>query len=153
MENKKKRILFVCLGNICRSPMAEFIFKNSAEKAGRKTDFIVSSAGTSNEEQGNSMHPGAREKLEEEGVPCTPRSARQISPEDYEKYDIIVGMDDNNMSAMYRIFQGDPDHKCRKLLEYCNLSRSVADPWYTGNFDAAYEDIQKGCEAMLQTLK
>jgi protein-tyrosine phosphatase len=130
--------------------MAEFVMKHLADRAGRADEFIIDSAATSTEEIGNDIHPGTREKLQEEGIPYRSRGARQILPGDYDEYDLLVGMDDENMRYMRRCFGEDHAHKCRKLLEYCGLSRDVADPWFTGNFDTTYDDVLAGCTALLK---
>ena len=147
------RILFVCHGNICRSPMAEFVMKHLVHKAGRDSEFQIDSAATSTEEIGNGMHRGTVEKLREQGVPFTNHRARQITAADYEKYDYLIGMDEENIFNMQRRWQGDPLGKVHLLLEYCGCTDEVADPWYTGNFDATWADITAGCSAMLEFLK
>ncbi|WP_027728031.1 low molecular weight protein-tyrosine-phosphatase [Treponema sp. C6A8] len=146
------RILFVCHGNICRSPMAEFVMKHLVHKAGRDSEFQIDSAATSTEEIGNGMHRGTVEKLREQGVPFTNHRARQITAADYEKYDYLIGMDEENIFNMYRRWQGDPLGKVHLLLEYCGCTDEVADPWYTGNFDATWADVYAGCAAMLDQL-
>lgn len=147
------RILFVCHGNICRSPMAEFIMKKSVDDAGLSEKFLIRSAATSREEIGNDIHCGTKQKLREHGIPFEKRGAVQITFADYNKYDYIVGMDANNIRNMLRIFGGDPENKICRLLEFTGLERDVADPWYTGNFDAAYRDIAEGCEALFTSVK
>lgn len=146
------RILFVCHGNICRSPMAEFVMKHLVHKAGRDSEFQIDSAATSTEEIGNGMHRGTVEKLREQGVPFTNHRARQITAADYEKYDYLIGMDEENIFNMQRRWQGDPLGKVHLLLEYCGCTDEVADPWYTGNFDATWADVYAGCAAMLDQL-
>ena len=143
------RILFVCHGNICRSPMAEFVFKDMAQKRGRGNDFFVASAATSTEEIGNGPHYGTLSKLKREGVPVYPRQAVQLRKSDYDKFDLIIGMDSANIRNITRICGGDPEGKVRLMLSFCGLSRDVADPWYTGDFDATYRDVKAACEAML----
>lgn len=147
------RILFVCHGNICRSPMAEFVMKRLVQKAGMEHAVEVSSAATSTEELGNDMHPEARAELELHGVPSVQRGARQIIPEDYDEYDLLIGMDDENIRNMRRCFGPDSGHKVHKLLEYAGLARDVADPWYTGDFSRTYDDIDAGCTALLAGLR
>lgn len=147
-----KRILFVCHGNICRSPMAEFVMKHLVEKAGREDEFIIESAATSTEELGNDIHPGTRAKLDEEGIAYKRRGARQIVPEDYDEFDLVIGMDEENIRNMRRCFGGDGAHKLYKLLSFCGLSRDVADPWFTDNFDETYRDVLAGCTALIQTF-
>ncbi len=146
------KILFVCHGNICRSPMAEFVMKELVKKAGKESDFLIESAATSNEEIGNDMHSGAKKKLKEMGVPFNSRHARRIKAEDYENYDYLIGMDVENLYYMQREWNKDPDDKVKLLLTYAGRDRDIADPWYTGNFDATYEDILLGCESLLVTL-
>ncbi|MBP1560796.1 MAG: low molecular weight phosphotyrosine protein phosphatase [Oscillospiraceae bacterium] len=149
------RIMFVCHGNICRSPMAEFIFKDMAEKQGFSHDFYVSSSATSTEEiyrgVGNPVYPPARAELEKHGISCGGKRAVQLQKSDYDKYDLFIGMDSANIRNMNRILGGDPDGKIRKLMEY-TTGGDVADPWYSGNFEAAYRDIYNGCEALLKSL-
>jgi protein-tyrosine phosphatase len=147
------RILFICHGNICRSPMAEFVMKHLAYKAGCAPDFVIESAATSTEELGNDMHPGTRAKLDEMGIPYKRRGARRIIPEDYDEYDLLIGMDDENIKNMCRCFGPDRGLKVHKLLEYCGLTRGVADPWFTGDFDKTYADISAGCRSLFAYLK
>lgn len=142
------KILFVCHGNICRSPMAEFIMKNMVKKAGLEHYFEIASAATSTEELGNPVHRGARQRLQQAGISCAGKTARQMNRRDYEYYDVIVGMDRYNMRNMQRICGGDPQGKLRMLL-----SRDVADPWYTGDFEATYADVTEGCEALLEEMR
>lgn len=148
-----KKILFVCHGNICRSPMAEFVFKEIVRKAGLEKDFLIESAATSTEEIGNDMYPPAKEKLRKEGVPFSRRGARQITAADYSKYDFLIGMDEENLYYMNRRWNNDPDNKIRLLLEFAGKTNPIADPWYTGNFDRTYLDIVEGCEALLKQLE
>ena len=147
------KILFVCHGNICRSPMAEFVMKELVRRAGRENDFLIESAATSREELGNDMHYGTRQKLHEMGIPFTRRTARQITRSDYDRYDYLVAMDDENIWYMNRCWSPDPSHKIVRLLSYAGKTRDIADPWYTGNFDQTYEDILEGCTAFLQAIK
>ena len=147
-----KKILFVCHGNICRSPMAEFVLKNLVHEAGRDSDFIIESKATSTEEIGNDMYPPAKAKLREEGIPFTRRAASQIKKSDYEKYDLIICMDSANMNNMLRILGLDTDGKCHKLLEWTGSAGDIADPWYTDDFDTTYHQVDMGCRALLNTL-
>lgn len=147
------KILFVCHGNICRSPMAEFVMKDLVRKAGRESDFLIESAATSTEEIGNDMYPPAKEKLRREGIPFTRRAARQITAADYQKYDLLIGTDEENLYYMNKRWNNDPDDKIRLLLEFAGSTRPIADPWYTGNFDQTYLDVVEGCEALLRELK
>ena len=146
------RILFVCHGNICRSPMAEFVMKELVRRAGREEDFLIESAATSREEIGNDMHYGTRTKLREMGIPFSRRAARQITRNDYDKYDYLVAMDDENLFYMNRCWSPDPQHKIVHLLSFAGKDRDIADPWYTGNFDQTYEDVLEGCTAFLKFL-
>ena len=146
------RILFVCLGNICRSPMAEFILRDLAEQAGRSGEFVIGSAATSAEELGNPVYPPAREELAKHGISCAGKRAVQLRKSDYDRYDLLIGMDDNNIRNMMGILGSDPDHKVHKLLEYTGRDGNVADPWYSERFDIAYRDIDAGCRALLAWL-
>ncbi len=146
------KVLFVCHGNICRSPMAEFVFKDMVKKIGREKDFIIASAATSTEEIGNSVHRGTRQKLMEHGISCSGKTAIQLTKSDYDTYDYLIAMDSANVSNMLRICQSDPQGKIKKLLEYAGSSRDIADPWYTGNFDMTYNDVVEGCSALLELL-
>ena len=144
------KILFVCHGNICRSPMAHFIFQHMVNTAGRSHEFYIDSAATSTEELGCGIYPPARRKLGEEGIPLVPHTAVQITRGDYDKYDMIFGMDSANIRNIHRICGGDPQGKVKRLLELTQRPGDVADPWYTGNFDAAYRNIREGCEALMK---
>jgi len=147
------RILFVCHGNICRSSMAEFIMKDLVEKAGLSSQFEISSAATSTEEIGNPVYPSARRKLAEHGIDCTGKTARQLQNSDYEKYDLLIGMDQANLRNMYRICGGDFNDKMHLLMEYADYpEQEVADPWYTKDFDTAWCDIKEGCRCLLNLL-
>lgn len=144
------KILFVCHGNICRSTMAEFLMKDMVSKAGREKDFYIASAATSREEIGNDIHPGTKRKLREQGVPFSRHAARQMTKQDYHDYDYIIGMDNENLRNILRITGGDPENKVFKLLDFANEDRSIADPWYTGNFDQTYDDILLGLQGLLE---
>lgn len=146
------RILFVCHGNICRSSMAEFIMKDLVEKAGLSSQFEISSAATSTEEIGNPVYPSARRKLAEHGIDCTGKTARQLQNSDYEKYDLLIGMDQANLRNMYRICGGDFRDRIHLLMEYTDRPGEVADPWYTKDFDTAWCDIKEGCRCLLNLL-
>ena len=146
-------ILTVCHGNICRSPMCEFILKDMIAKEGLSDRIYVESAATSREEIGNDMYPPARRKLTQEGVPFERRHARQITPSDYDSFDYIILMEQYNIRNALRIFRDDPDNKLHLLLEYAGSDRDIADPWYTGNFDRTYDDLVEGCTALLAHIK
>lgn len=146
------KILFVCHGNICRSPMAEFIMKDLTKKAGLSDQFFIASAATSTEEIGNGVHRGTREKLASVGISTTGKTAVQIKKSDYKNYDFLIGMDTWNIKNMLRFWGGDPENKIYKLLTFAGSSRDVADPWYTGDFDQTYEDIFAGCQGLLARL-
>lgn len=148
-----KKILFVCHGNICRSPMAEFMFKKMVKDAGRENDFLIESAATSNEEIGNDMHRGAKEKLTQMGIPFEKRRARRITQEDYSNFDILIGMDMENMYYMQREWNKDPDDKIKLLLTFAGKDKDIADPWYTGNFDETFSDLETGLSALLKKLQ
>ena len=147
-----KRILFVCHGNICRSPMAEFVMKDLVKKAGRENDFVIESAATSTEEIGNSVYPPARRKLAEHGIGCQGKTARQMTRSDYNRYDLLIGMDSYNIRNMRNIAGGDPEGKIRMLMDYTDRPGDVADPWYTGNFEATWRDVSEGCQQLLDYL-
>ena len=147
------KILFVCHGNICRSPMAEFIMKDIVKKAGMDDQFHIESAATSTEEIGNSVYPPARRKLAEHGISCEGKTARQMTRSDYDRFDLLVGMDEWNIRNMKRIAGGDPDRKIFKMLDFTSRHGDVADPWYTGNFDATWRDCLEGCEMIFQQYK
>lgn len=149
---KKINILFVCLGNICRSPMAEFIMKYLVSEDGISDNYYISSAATSDEEQGNGMHYGTRRVLTDKGIPFTEHYARKLSKDDYDKYDYIIGMDQNNIRDMLLFFGGDPKNKISLLLSFAGENRSVADPWYTGNFEKTYNDIFLGCKELRKII-
>ena len=145
-------ILFVCHGNICRSPMAEFVLKDMVEKRGLAGAFYIASAATSREEIGNGVHPGTRRKLAEFGISTAGKRAVQLTAADYDKYDLLLGMDGANLRNMRRILGGDPEGKVRLLLDFTNRPGEIADPWYTGYFDQTYIDVRDGCAALLTRL-
>ena len=146
-------VLFVCHGNICRSPMAEFILKDLVQKAGLEDQFFIASAATSTEEIGNSVYPPARTKLRENGIDCSGKTARQLKKKDYTDYDYLLGMDDRNLVNMVRTCEGDRKKKIHLLMDFTREPREVADPWYTGDFDKAWDDILEGCQGFLNYLK
>ncbi len=143
-----KKILFVCLGNICRSPMAEFVMKNMVQSRG--LSYVIESAATSRYEIGNDVYPPAQAKLREKGIPFTKREARQITKEDYASYDFIIGMDRENIENIHRIMGADPEGKIYKLMDFAGEDRPIADPYYTGNFEQTYQDIVKGLEGFFR---
>ena len=146
------KILFVCHGNICRSPMAEFLLKSMVQEKGISDQFYIASAATSTEEIGNPVHYGTRKKLSEYGISCKGKYAVQMTRADYDRYDYLIGMDQWNIRNMQRIAGKDEKGKIRRLLDFTDHPRDIADPWYTGNFDITYEDIRVGCEALLRYL-
>ena len=148
-----KSILFVCHGNICRSPMAEFVMKDLVKKAGLEHQFTIASAATSTEEIGNPVYPPARRKLAEHGIGCGGHAARQLRRDDYDRWDYLVGMDSANLRNMHRICGGDPDGKISLLLDWTGHPGSVADPWYTGDFEATWQDVLAGCQALLEQIR
>ena len=147
------KILFVCHGNICRSPAAEFVLKELVRRAGLEEEFEIASAATSTEEIGNPVYPPMRRVLSEHGISCNGKTARQIRRRDYESYDLLIGMDEENMWNMRRKFHGDPDGKLRNLLDYAGRQgEAVADPWYARDFEQTWVDVLEGCEALLTAL-
>lgn len=146
------KILFVCHGNICRSPMAEFIMKDLVKKAGMEKQFDIASAATSTEETGSPVYPPARRKLAEHGISCAGKTARQLARADYDRYDLLIGMDSANLRNMRRICGGDPEGRMHLLMEYTGRPGDVADPWYTGDFEAAWQDVLAGCRGLLEQL-
>ena len=150
------RILFVCHGNICRSPMAEFVMKDLVRKAHLEDQFFIESAATSTEEiwngRGNPANQPARKKLEEHGISCEGKRARQTTRGDYTRFDYIIGMDQANLRNMLHIYGGDPEKKVSLLMDYTSRSGSVADPWYTGDFETTWKDVLEGCEGLLRIL-
>lgn len=145
-----KRILFVCHGNICRSPMAEFMMKDLVRKAGREKEFHIESAATSTEEIGNEVYPPAKRKLAEHGIGCKGKTARQMNRRDYDRFDLLIGMDSWNFRNMNRICGGDPEEKIHLLMDFTDEPRDVADPWYTGDFEATWRDLLEGCQCLLE---
>ena len=151
-----KKIMFVCLGNICRSPMAEFIFRDMVKQKGLENEFFIASSATSTDEIiggiGNPVYPPAKRELLSHGISCEGKRAVQLKWEDYEKYDLFVGMDSSNIRNMHIILKGDKQGKIRKLMDYTSRRGDVADPWFTERFDIAYRDIYEGCEGLLKAL-
>lgn len=149
----KHKILFVCHGNICRSPMAEFVMKYLVKEAGLEDQFEIASAATSTEEIGNPVYPPARRKLEEHGISCEDKRARVITRDDYHYYDQIVVMDSENIQSLRWLFGKDKDRKVKLLMDYTDRPGEVADPWYTGDFEATWQDVSEGCKSLLNTYK
>ena len=148
------KILFICHGNICRSTMSEYVMKYLTDQAGLASEFYIDSAATSREEIGNGVHHGTRQKLKEVGIPCGNHRARQMMRRDYEEFDYIIGMDAWNIRNIMRIIGSDPEKKVSMLLDYTDRpGTEIADPWYTGNFDATYGDVLEGCTGLLEHLK
>ena len=147
------KVLFVCLGNICRSPMAEYLFKDMIKKEGVEEKFYIDSAGTSTEEIGNPVHHGTRKKLQQMNIKCGNHTARRITKQDYETFDYIIAMEEQNIVNIKRIIGEDKKKKIYKLLDFSDNPRDIADPWYTGNFDETYNDIKEGLDGFMQYLK
>lgn len=147
------RIMFVCHGNICRSPMAEFLLKDMVKKEGLADRFVIASAGTSREELGNPVHHGTLKKLAQDHISAAGKQAVQLTKEDYDKYDLILGMERVNVRNILRIIGSDPQEKVHRLLDFTEKPRDIADPWYTGDFDIAYAEIKAGCAALLKHLR
>ncbi len=151
-ENIKHRLLFVCHGNICRSPMAEFVMKKLVEEAGLETQFEIASAATSTDEIGNPVYPPAKQKLAEHNIGCEDKTARQITREDFEKYDLVVVMDGNNLRNLERMFGHAYRNKTKLLMDFTPHPHDVADPWYTRDFETTWRDVLAGCTALLHVL-
>ena len=147
------KVLFICHGNICRSPMAEFIMKDLVKKAGLEKEFFIASAATSTEEIGNPVYPPARRRLAQAGISCDGKYAVQLTKKDYEKYDYIIGMEQVNIRNIMRIVGDDPQKKVYRLLDFTGQPGDIADPWYSGDFDTTYEQVLAGCEGLLKELR
>lgn len=143
------RVLFICHGNICRSPMAEFLFRDMLMKRGLIHNFLVASAATSQEEIGNTVYPHAKEKLSSLGIDCFGKTARQVTKQDYKDYDYLLVMEEYNIRNLMRILRDDPEKKVYRLLDFASRPRDIADPWYTGNFHTTHTDIMEGLDAFL----
>lgn len=147
------RVAFVCWGNICRSTLSESVFTHRVNALGLGNQFVIDSFATSREEIGNPPHRGTVNKLRQVGIPLVPHRAKQITLADYDEFDYIIGMDGINIKYLNRMLNGDPEGKIYKFLSFTGVDKDIADPWYTGNFDATYEDVIKGCEGFLNYLK
>lgn len=147
-----KKILFICHGNICRSPMAEFVLKDMVKKAGIEQEFSIASAATSREELGSPPHPGTRRILGKLGIDCSGKHARQLTRADYEEYDYLIGMDHYNLRNIERICGVDTEGKVSLLMSFAGEDRDIDDPWYTNRFEKTYEDVAAGCEGLLKEL-
>ena len=146
------KIMFVCHGNICRSPMAEFVMKDLVKKAGLENEFVIASSAVSAEELGNHVYPPAKKVLKEHGISVGDKHAELLTRRDYDLYDLLIAMDTSNLRNIDRIIRSDPEGKVHLLMSYAGKSASVADPWYTGDFETAYNDISEGCEGLLRSL-
>ena len=146
------KVLFVCHGNICRSPMAEFMFKDMVERAGRAEEFFIRSAAAHSDEIGSPVYPPARRKLAEHGIGCAGHAAHRMTRAEYDEYDLIICMDRANLRDIRRLSGGDPEGKIHRLLDFSGRPRDIADPWYTGDFDTTYDDIYEGCQCLLNHL-
>ena len=146
------KVLFICHGNICRSTMAQSVFQYMVDQSGLSDQFHIDSAATSREEIGNPPHRGTQRKLRQVGIPCIPHRARQMCREESGQFDYIIGMDEMNLRNIMRILRSDPENKVHLLLDYTDRPGAIADPWYTGNFEATYRDVCEGCEGFLESL-
>lgn len=147
------KVLFVCTGNICRSPMAEFVLKDLVARKNIETQFRIASAATSTEEIGNPVHHGTRNILRRYGISTAGKYARQMTRKDYDEYDYLIGMDSWNIRNMQRITGGDRDHKIYRLLDFTDRPGDIADPWYTGDFETTYADVREGCQGFLDKIQ
>ena len=147
------KVLFICHGNICRSPMAEFVMKDLVKKAGLEKEYFIASAATSSEEIGNPVYPPARRRLAQAGISCDGKYAVQLTRSDYEKYDYLIGMEQINVKNIMRIIGEDSEKKVYRLLDFAKVHGDIADPWYSGDFDTTYEQVLEGCEGLLERLR
>lgn len=147
------RIMFVCHGNICRSPMAEFVLKDMIHKEGLNDKITVVSSATSSEEIGNPVHYGTQKILKEHDIYTKGKVAVKLKASDYSHYNFLIGMDDRNIGNMKRLFQGDPNHKVSKLLSFVSSNKDIADPWYTSDFETTYDDVYQSCDALLTFIQ
>lgn len=147
------KILFVCYGNICRSPMAEYVMKDLVQKAGLEEQFEIASAATSTEELGNPVYPPAQRKLAEHGIGVAGKTSRQLKNSDYEEFDLLIGMDRGNLRSMYQICGGDYADKMHLLMEFTDRPGDIADPWYTDDFEATWKDVLAGCQGLMEYLQ
>lgn len=148
-----KKILFVCHGNICRSPMAEFVMKDLVRKEGLEDEFYIESAATSTEEIGNEVYYPAKLKLAEHGISCKGKTARQMRRGDYDRFDLLIGMDAWNIRNMTSICGGDPERKIHMLMDFTERKGDVEDPWYTRDFEATWRDVSEGCQCLLEWVR
>lgn len=147
------KVMFICHGNICRSPMAEFIFKDLVKKAGLQDNFSIVSRATSREEIGNPVHPGTIRILNRLNIDCRNKRAQQITLDEFINYDYLIPMDYNNINNLNWMFKASPKHPIKRLLAYCGNDKDIADPWYTGDFETTYQEINEGCQALLLHLQ
>lgn len=147
-----KKVLFVCLGNICRSPMAEFMFKKYVAEKGESGNFVIESAATSSEEVGNPVYPPAKRELAKHGISCEGKRARRLTEKDFSNFDLIVCMDDNNLKSIERYFGKENAQKVRKMMSFAGSSKDVADPWYTGDFETTYKDVESALDGVYSYL-
>ncbi|MBQ3420591.1 MAG: low molecular weight phosphotyrosine protein phosphatase [Romboutsia sp.] len=147
------KVLFICHGNICRSPMAEFVFKKIVKDNGLEKEFYISSAATSTEEIGNSVYPPAKRKLAEHNISCEGKKAIQVTKSDYDKYDYLIVMEEYNIRNLMRIIKNDKDNKVHRLLDFTDKPKDIDDPWYTGDFETTYNEIVKGCNCLLEHIE
>ena len=149
---EKIKVLFICHGNICRSPMAEYVMRDLVNSKGRGGEFHIESAATSREEIGNPVYPPARRMLAEHGIRCDGHAARQITKKDYEEFDYIIGMEQYNVRNMMRIFGSDTKGKISLLRDYTDKPGDIADPWYSGDFETTYEQVLEGCKGLYESI-